>query len=250
MPLLRLTQTRLTDDRYRAEVALEGDGLPRQIATSEFDFTLPDQDQRDVRWYLEDYLSQPLDPAPTIAHRIEARLIELGTDLFKAVFRSSDDARDLWATLRGTLNDTRIEIITSVEDATAIPWELLRDPTTAVSLALRAASFVRAQPTAAQRPQWRTDTSGGKIRILLVICRPSGDADVPFRSVSSRILKGLTDEAREVFQLDVLRPATFEALAQRLRTAKTAGAPYHIVHFDGHGDLWLMRRSAADPAAH
>ncbi len=121
MPLLRLTQIRLTDDRYRAEVALEGDGLPRQTAASEFTFTLPDQDQRDLRWYLEDYLSQPLDPAPTIAHRIEARLIELGTDLFKAVFRSSDDARDLWATLRGTLNDTRVEIITSVEDATAIP---------------------------------------------------------------------------------------------------------------------------------
>ena len=235
MPLLRLTQTLLTDDLYRAEVALEGDGLARQTATSEFAFTMTDQDHRDVRWYFEDYLSHPFDPAPTIAHRIEARLIELGADLFKAVFRSSDDARDLWATLRGTLNETRMEIISSVEDATAIPWELLRDPTTDVPLGLRAASFVRAQPNAAQRPQWRPDSNGDKIRILLVICRPSGDADVPFRSVSSRILKGLTEEARDVFQLDVLRPATFEALAQRLRGAKLHGAPYHIVHFDGHG---------------
>jgi hypothetical protein len=68
-----------------------------------------------------------------------------------------------------------------------------------------------------------------------VICRPAGGADVPFRSVASRLIKGLSDEARAVFQLDVLRPPTFEQLAKVLRAAHHRGEPYHVVHFDGHG---------------
>ncbi len=63
------------------------------------------------------------------------------------------------------------------------------------------------------------------IRILLVICRPGGRDDVPFRSVASRIIKGLTDEAREHFQLDVLRPPTFEQLSKVLRDAKAEASP-------------------------
>ncbi|MBN8595019.1 MAG: CHAT domain-containing protein [Anaerolineae bacterium] len=234
---LRLTQTTVptVENRYRVEVALEGDGLPRQTATSEFDFTLSSPDQADLRWYLEDFLQHPHEPAPTIAKRIEGRMAEIGEELFKAVFQSSEDARDLWATLRANVNSTRVEINTGAQEATAIPWELLRDSRTDVHLALRAASFVRTHSNPAQRPQWKADATGEVIRILLVICRPGGRNDVAFRSVASRILKGLGAEARAHFQLDVLRPATFEALGRTLRDAKAAGQPYHIVHFDGHG---------------
>jgi tetratricopeptide (TPR) repeat protein len=35
--------------------------------------------------------------------------------------------------------------------------------------------------------------------------------------------------------LEVLRPATFEQLAKRLREANAKGEPFHVVHFDGHG---------------
>jgi len=234
MLTLRLTQTTVEQDQYRVEVALEGDGLPRQAATAQFDFKLSAQDQEDLRWYLEDFLQYPLDPAPTIAARIEKRMAEIGTELFKAVFHADEDARDLWATLRTHLNETRVEVITEVQEATAIPWELIRDPKTDAPLALRARAFVRAQPQAAQRPQF-PQTESGPIRILLVICRPRQDDDVPFRSVASRLIKGLSDSAREAFQLDVLRPPTFEQLGRVLRAAKAEGQPYHVVHFDGHG---------------
>jgi len=108
-PILRLTQFTEAENRYCVEVALEGDGQPRQTATSHFAFKLSPQDHEDLRWYLEDYLQYPLDPAPKIAARIEQRMNEIGTNLFKSVFQSSDDARDLWATLRGQLNDARVE---------------------------------------------------------------------------------------------------------------------------------------------
>jgi hypothetical protein len=155
MLTLRLTQFTEAEDKYRVEVALEGDRLPRQTATSRFEFKLTPQDHEDLRWYLEDYLQYPLDPAPKIAARIEKRMSEIGVELFKAVFQANDDARDLWATLRDKLDDTRVEIIAGVTEATGIPWELLRDPKTDAALALRAQAFVRSQPQAAQpqRPQ-------------------------------------------------------------------------------------------------
>jgi len=242
MLTLRLTQFTEAEDKYRVEVALEGDGLPRQTATSRFDFKLSPQDHEDLRWYLEDYLQYPLDPAPKIAARIEKRMSEVGVELFKAVFQ--DDARDLWATLRGKLNKTRVEIITGVREAAAIPWELLRDPKTDAVLALRAQAFVRAQPQPAQRPHLPAKTFG-PIRILLVICRPGDSDDVPFRSVASRLLKGLSATDTDAFQLDLLRPPTFEQLGRTLRQAKADGAPYHVLHFDGHGTYQEMASPAA-----
>ena len=234
MLTLRLTEFSEGQNRYRVAVASEGEGLPRQTAFTRFDFELAAQEQESLRWYLEDYLQYPSDPAPQIAARIERRMAEIGTDLFKAVFQTNDDASDLWATLRPQLNDTRVEVVTDVRGAAAIPWELVRDSKADVLLALRARAFVRARPQPAQRPYLPTATPG-PIRILLVICRPGGHEDVPFRSVAMRIFKGLDASAREAFQLEVLRPPTFDQLSQVLRAVKAVGKPYHIVHFDGHG---------------
>ena len=49
MPLLRLTQNAEGDDAYRVELALEGDGVARQTASSRFSFQLTDQDEADLR---------------------------------------------------------------------------------------------------------------------------------------------------------------------------------------------------------
>jgi hypothetical protein len=232
MPLLRLTQHIEQEDKYRIEIAFEDDGT-RQTPEARFEFKMTDSDRTDLRWYLEDYLQYPLDPAPKIAERIEGRIRDLGIELFKKIFQANDETRDLWATLRDKLADTRVEVATDVKGATALPWELLRDPKTDEALVLRAKTFVRSFSKPAQKvhkPQ-----PADKVRILLVICRPGGGDDVPFRSVSGIMIKGLTDAARERFELDVLRPPTFEQLSKTLRNAKANGKPYHIVHFDGHG---------------
>ena len=233
MPILRLTQyAESQPDCYRVEIALEGDG-PRQTAQVSFGYQLAEQDRENIRWYLEDYLQNPSDPAPQIAARVEQRMAAIGIELFQNIFQGNDDARDLWATLRQDLNNTRVEVLTGIDQAATIPWELIRDPRTDTPLALRAPAFVRIHSQAAQRPRL-PQTDGETIRILLVICRPKGRFDVPFRSVASRILKGLGNQP-DSFQLDVLRPPTFEALSRKLRQAKVEGKPYHVVHFDGHG---------------
>jgi len=233
MLTLRLTAVAEGSDQHRVELALEGDGA-RQTAISRFKFGLSEQDREDVRWYLEDFLQYPLDPAPRIAARIEGRMAEIGRELFQGVFHSNDSARDLWAALRSKLSDARVEIVTGVEEATTLPWELLHDPKTDAKLALVAQSFVRAHPQAAERPRL-PQASPGPIWMLLVICRPRGGDDVPFRSVANRLLKGLSGAHQDRLRLDLLRPSTFEQLSHVLRDAKARGEPYHVVHFDGHG---------------
>ena len=196
-------------------------------------FELNQDDSRELRWYLEDYLEYPVDPAPQIADRVESRMAELGCAVFNAVFPAGSETRDLWSLVRDRVSEARVEVITDVTRATTVPWELLRDPRTDTPIALRARSFVRSYRQAAQRPRLPRDTNS-EIRILLVICRPGGRDDVPFRSVASQLVR-LHPAAEHAFRLKVLRPATFAALGRELRRAADGRKPYHVVHFDGHG---------------
>ncbi len=208
-------------------------GLQRLSVQREIEFALSPQEAERIRWYLEDYLQFDEDPAPRIAARVETLMADRGEALFRAIFEGQNDAVQLWAYVDPHLSSTRIEIITGIAEATVIPWELIRNPHTRVNLALAAQAFVRGQRGGplSLAPGKVAD----KVRILLAICRPKAGDDVPFRSVAGRLVKGLSDEAREAFQLYVLRPPTYEQLAKELRLAKEKGEPYHIVHFDGHG---------------
>jgi len=237
--LLRLTQhnDEKEENRHRVEVRLEEDGRAPCTAESRFEFGLGPQDEEDLRWYLEDFLQYPQEPAPTIARRIEGRLAEVGKELFRAVFHSSDETRDLWAQVRDRIAGARVEVVTGVAAAVTLPWELLRDPRTDYPLALTARSFVRSQPRAPIRA-WLPAGDEGPVRILVALCRPGGtlgEVDAPFRSVASRLIKGLSASNRNAFDLDLLRPPTFEQLGRALRQARGEGRPYHMVHFDGHG---------------
>jgi tetratricopeptide (TPR) repeat protein len=234
MSILRLTSSATAPDRFRVEVALEGEGLPGQTASATVELAPSPQDEEDLRWYLEDYLRWPQDPAPAIAAPIEQRLVENGSALFQRIFQANEDARDLWASAQPRLGETRVEVIAGAAETASLPWELLRDPRSDAVLALRARSFVRAQPASARSPRLPEGQSR-PIRILFVICRPGANA--PLRSVAARIVKGLDTAARQACEFEVLRPATFEALGQRLRSAKLEGRPFHVVHFDGHASL-------------
>jgi len=233
---LRLTQHPVTEGHHRVDLELTGDGAPR-AATCTFPFSLSPQDEEALRWYLEEFLQYPEPPAPVIAQRVEGRMVEAGVELFRAVFHTNDDTRRIWSRVEERLPETRIEIVTGVTEAATIPWELLREPAADVALALTAHSFVRAQPNTARAPHLPAQGEG-KIRILLVLCRPrgaAGERDVPFRSVASHLLRGLSAANREAYDLKVLRPPTFEQLGNVLRQAHREGHPYHVVHFDGHG---------------
>jgi len=226
------------------DVVLDEAGT-RRAASARLEWALEAQDQEEVRWYLEDYLQYPVDPAPQIARRVEGRLRALGAELFTGVFEANRDMTRLWDAVAGALPDTRVEVTAGA--GVGVPWEWLRDPATDGALAVRAGAFVRTHPETAT-PVRLPAQQAGALRVLLVICRPAGRDDVPFRSVASHLVR-LSSGARKAFQLDVLRPPTFAALTRALEEAKAAGAPYQVVHFDGHG-AWLDAEAvaAANPA--
>ncbi|WP_295440815.1 tetratricopeptide repeat protein [uncultured Thiodictyon sp.] len=231
MQTLNLQQSELGNHRYRITVFSDLPGLTLQHAV-DIDYRLSPADREALRWYLEDYLDQPFDPNPSIAARTEQRLAEIGRELFEQLF----DTRKMiewWARAKDTLSQLRIEVSTSVAAATAIPWELLRDPVTDTPLALEAAEFVRSHRDARRQPT--VPAQADQLRILLVICRPREDQDVPFRSVASHLVRGLNAAARRQVSLTVLRPPTFEQLSRTLHDADHGGAPFHVGHFDGHG---------------
>ncbi len=87
---------------------------------------------------------------------------------------------------------------------------------------------------------------GGRLRVLMVISRPAGTADVGYQMVARPLLERL-DAVRGEVDLTVLRPPTFDALGQAVKQAADAGEPFHVVHFDGHGVM--PGRSAGGGAA-
>lgn len=80
------------------------------------------------------------------------------------------------------------------------------------------------------------EVPGGKLRVLMVISRPAGAADVGYQMVARPLLERL-DAVRGEVSLTVLRPPTFDALRDAVRQAADAGEPFHVVHFDGHGAM-------------
>ncbi len=235
MPELRISDLPAgAGGRRRVQVAWQ-DGAARRVAAAEVGELDDDSDGERIRWYLEDYAEFPADPAPVIARAAEERLAQAGADLFGRVF-SSPDAAGIWERARDRLGEVRVEVDADPGAGPGLAWELLRDPARDAAVALAAGTFVRTHLQAAGHPDL-PEPAGDRLRVLLVICRPGGRDDVPFRSVASRLVRGGAGQM-EGLDLDVLRPATFARLSEVLHAAYEAGRPYHVVHFDGHG-TWL-----------
>jgi tetratricopeptide (TPR) repeat protein len=211
------------------------DGTTRREAVATLGPVSAAGDGERIRWYLEDYAEFPADPAQALAAAAEARLAQIGSDLFNRLF-TGGDAAGIWERAREHLGQVRVEVATDPWAGQDLAWELLRDPHWDTAVALGAAAFVRTHLHAERHPEL-PEPAGDRMRVLLVISRPGGRADMPFRSVASRLVRGGA-ELMAGLDLDVLRPATFARLAEVLHVAKEAGRPYHVVHFDGHG-TWL-----------
>ena len=228
MQTLRLTQS-IVRGGHRIDIALTGDGAHRS-ATARFEWRMNSQDQEDMRWYLEDYLGYPVDPAPEIAARVEQRMDALGRGLFTSVFQANHDAQRLWEAAAPRLSDVRVEVLQRLR-ARRRPLGVAARPGNRPSPCTGGSGF-RPHPPGNSREAG--PAAGERIRVLLVLCRPDRDADVPFRSVASRLVR-LSRAPRELIRLDVLRPPTLARLTQVLRAAAQRGDAYQVVHFDGHG---------------
>ncbi|MEU8861231.1 CHAT domain-containing protein, partial [Streptomyces umbrinus] len=186
----------------------------------------------ELRWYLEDYLRAPFGVYGERGPRVEAQFPKWGAQVFEAVF-GSGPARDAYTRARARGGPVEIVVRSGTAQHLGLPWELMADPERPTPIALDDQVVVsRSLPTAALGDVFTV--GGSRLRVLMVISRPSGTADVGYQMIARPLLRRL-EAVRGQVDLVVLRPPTLEHLESVLEEAREAGEPFQIVHFDGHG---------------
>ena len=93
-----------------------------------------------------------------------------------ASYRHGKPGRDAY--IKTGRAKTELGVISRSPAFLGLPWELLKDPKRATPLALDLKALDR---TLNCRGQCRADTTWKALRVLMVIARPSGPADVGIR---------------------------------------------------------------------
>ncbi|MEW6664605.1 MAG: CHAT domain-containing protein [Thermodesulfobacteriota bacterium] len=231
---LHIRQRSAGKSKHLIRLTLKRPGQPALEAEATIKFTLTQQEQEDLRWYMEDYLMRAESVEEVQVEQIEQWMKRRGEELYTKVLATNMDTQAVWFAVREQLADLRVEITTGIAEAAAIPWELMRDPQSDSAIALRVQSFVRVQSDPNIGFVSVPPADGGRVRLLYIVCRPGGRNDVERRAVANRLLQDLGEDLAR-FDITALRPPTFEQLQKELTDAKAAGRPFHIVHFDGRG---------------
>lgn len=220
----------------RVAVSTWPDGELPNLVGEPFELVWPlDADAlEDLRWYLEDYLRAPFGVYGERGPRVAAQLTDWGRAVFAAIF-GAGSARDAYVQVRARAVSA-IEIVFRSSSPTllGLPWELLCDPARPTPVALDRVGVSRSLPTAALANAFIV--RGKRLRVLMVISRPKGAADVGYQMIARPLLKRL-EAVRGRVELVVLRPPTLDRLAEVLSNARAADEPFQVVHFDGHGVL-------------
>ena len=231
-------------------IQLHNGGSPQSATAGPFTDPLKPEDRADLRWYLEDYLKFPVGIYPDQARKVEAEMAEWGGRMFELLFGPGKPAREVYVQAREQgLRHIDFEVHYRAPHIGTIPWELLYDPENDHFLVHEFASFSRyregAPPTLLEpRP------AGEALNVLVVIARPYGGRDVPYRTVARPMMEILqAPHLQRRIHVEILRPPTFEHLkAQLTRRRGDSREPFFdVLHFDGHGGFDLAERVPGEP---
>ncbi len=125
---LRIRQHPPADGKYPIQLTLKREGKAAVEAFASIEFALSEQEQEELRWYLEDYLQCAESVEAIHVEQIEKLMRACGEDLYNKVLTDNQNTQAIWFAIREQLADLRVEITTSIAEAASIPWELMRDP--------------------------------------------------------------------------------------------------------------------------
>ncbi len=223
------------DGRVSIRLRLAGEEFASDLVTArEVPWPLDDEALKDLRWYLEDYLSAPFASYDDRGAAIRDCLAAWGGDLFSALLGESGPAREAYVAARSR-GDMELVLQATSAPFLGLPWELLRDPARPAPLALEDVAVIRTLPSADLTESFEpVHTAGPRLRVLMVISRPDGTEDVGYQMVARPLLERL-ESVRGTVELTVLRPPTLNQFEKVLQEAVDRGEPFQVVHFDGHG---------------
>ncbi len=231
MPTITIReQADATAEVWHAQLLFEGGNeIPIEIV----DPFSPEEEKR-LEWYFEEYLRFPFTEQVKRAEAA-ASVKTYGEKLFAQVFKDPQALID-YGQLRQSpgVSGLTFEIVGSPEFH-RLHWEALKDPALPLPFALEAPLIRKSAHIQAVKA---TAASSPTINVLLVTARPMGRGDVGYRTISRPLVETLRQANLRV-KIDLLRPATYRALVEKLDAARAAHGPgyYHVIHFDVHGGL-------------
>ena len=234
------------DATQRFSIQLNQYGYMQTTTAVTFEDPMSKEDRNDLRWYLEEYLKQPDDAAQGRARAVERQMRAWGGRMFDLLFGHGQPGRDVYLLLRARgLADAAFELRYQRPAIGNLPWELLYDTDQGAFLVQQFGAFSRLRQgkvVSLREPR----AAGQELRVLLVIARPFGRGDIPYRTVVGPVMELLRQpHLRRRIRVEVLRPATFRAFQEQLGRRREDGAPFFdLVHFDGHGGVDFGRSYA------
>jgi hypothetical protein len=106
-----------------------GNAAPRFAPTVAFEHPFDAEALKELRWYLEDYLTFPYGLEPERARRLEGRLQGWGQQLFELVFSGSKKVREFWQkATRARLDQCELSVVSDDAAVLNLPWEFLYAP--------------------------------------------------------------------------------------------------------------------------
>lgn len=160
----------------------------------------------------------------------DAKLINLGCDLFEALF--PNDVRRLYDVARAEQTNRRINLILTSEIVwfAQLPWEFVYDPARRTYLAASEVNFTRNVVT--QIPADLLPRRCERLNILVVAAQPLGLAHLSIDDEQDVIMGGFRDLIDAgLAHVDVLTGATPARLHEQLESQT-----YDVLHFIGHGE--------------
>jgi tetratricopeptide (TPR) repeat protein len=196
----------------------------------------------EIRWYLERYPGWPFGTFRERAAALEMKLPEWGRALYDLTLGQGEGQTLDWRRATGSARRVVVEVDDGAGESSAsagaaallaLPWELLADVEGYLFEGGLRARVVRRIPRGSSKASLPL---ADRLRVLLVIARPEGEG-VGFldpRASARPLVEALAPLGRRA-GLEVLADGTLPALRDALARAETAGRPFHVVHFDGHG---------------
>jgi len=182
----------------------------------------------ELSWYLEWFLDYPFSPETEHAAEVQTALHGWGKEAFSALFNAGPAALFYHDASRDGLAQLLLQVSSDDPQVLAWPWEALEDPAgQTLAHICRLERRLNQQRDPVALPE---GLAQDRVNLLLVTARPY-EEDVRYRSIS-RPLVELVKSRRLPVEVTLLRPATLDALRQRLHDQP---GYYHVVHFDLHG---------------
>lgn len=192
---------------------------------------LDSESRAELSWYLEEFRRFVAAGTRARAGIVEQRLEDWG----KALFESSLGSQEAAAFARkvvGLQQARQPFVLTLCSAEPAIlgqPWELI-----GANRAPLALSGARIRRQLAEEDRVVRDGVALPLRLLLIVSRPRNAGFLDPRCSASAIFASLSGVPVEIV---LCEPPTRDRLEEMIAGAFEQGRPYHIVHFDGHGQF-------------